>query len=115
MLIFFLILIIIIFLIFIILFNLIISKKINKNYEKIIPFECGFDAFSSFRVPFCLHFYLITVIFLLFDIEISLIIPIICKINLFFFEFYYFIILIFFTLLLGLLIEWKEGSLNWSI
>jgi len=40
------------------------------------PFECGFERFSSARVPFSLKFYLIVVIFLVFDLEIVILIPI---------------------------------------
>ena len=86
-------------------FNFIISKKAYKSIDKIAPFECGFDAFASYRVPFSLHFYLITAIFLLFDIEISLVLPIIGPISISYIEFYHNIILIFFILLVGLLIE----------
>jgi NADH-ubiquinone oxidoreductase chain 3 len=61
--------------VFLIFINSLISKKIIQEREKPSPFECGFDPKSSARLPFSLRFYLIAVIFLIFDVEITLIIP----------------------------------------
>nr|AML26099.1 NADH dehydrogenase subunit 3 [Staphylinidae sp. BMNH 1274257] len=94
----------------------IISKKTFMDREKNSPFECGFDPKNSARMPFSLHFFLIAVIFLIFDVEITLLIPFILIMkfsNLMF----YMLILIFFImiLLLGLYHEWNQGALNWSL
>nr|YP_009236671.1 NADH dehydrogenase subunit 3 [Acraea zetes]AMJ17140.1 NADH dehydrogenase subunit 3 [Acraea zetes] len=108
-------------LIFIIISNLLmlismfISKKSFLDREKCSPFECGFDPKSIARIPFSLHFFLITMIFLIFDVEIALIFPIIPTfklVNLI----YWFKISIFFLmiLLLGLYHEWNQNMLNWS-
>lgn len=92
-----------------------LSCKMGEDSEKGSPFECGFDPKGGARAPFSLRFFLLAVIFLVFDVEISIILPIplaiisgsmegviICG--------RLFVVI----LLLGLFHEWKEGSLDWS-
>nr|YP_011020991.1 NADH dehydrogenase subunit 3 [Gastrolina depressa]WQM20654.1 NADH dehydrogenase subunit 3 [Gastrolina depressa] len=91
-----------------------ISKKSFYNYEKSSPFECGFDPISSSRLPFSLHFFLIAIIFLIFDVEITLLLPLIKIINYSNIMNYSIIIIFFiFILLLGIYHEWNQGALNW--
>nr|AML26470.1 NADH dehydrogenase subunit 3 [Staphylinidae sp. BMNH 1274657] len=94
----------------------IISKKTFMDREKSSPFECGFDPKSSSRLPFSLQFFLIAVIFLIFDVEITLLIPFIMILKISSMKIY-FISLSFFLLilLLGLYHEWNQGALNWSL
>lgn len=96
-----------------ILINFFISKKIIKNREKSSPFECGFDYILSNRLPFSLQFYLIRLIFLIFDVEISIILPIVISFSYLKNFIYLNSFLILLVLLLGLFIEWKEGALKW--
>nr|QUO98731.1 NADH dehydrogenase subunit 3 [Pseudolimnophila brunneinota] len=92
-----------------------LSKKTIIDREKSSPFECGFDPNSSSRLPFSLRFFLITIIFLIFDVEIALILPMIMIMkvsNLMMWSItsIFFIII----LLLGLYHEWNQGALNWK-
>nr|YP_010998211.1 NADH dehydrogenase subunit 3 [Vibrissina turrita]WEG23104.1 NADH dehydrogenase subunit 3 [Compsilura concinnata]WPJ85699.1 NADH dehydrogenase subunit 3 [Vibrissina turrita] len=92
-----------------------LSKKSIIDREKMSPFECGFDPKSSSRMPFSLRFFLITIIFLIFDVEIALILPIILIIkfsNLLMWSMTS--ILFILILLIGLYHEWNQGMLNWS-
>nr|YP_009236710.1 NADH dehydrogenase subunit 3 [Telchinia bonasia]AMJ17179.1 NADH dehydrogenase subunit 3 [Telchinia bonasia] len=96
------------------LISMLISKKSFLDREKCSPFECGFTPKSIARIPFSLHFFLITMIFLIFDVEIALIFPIIPSfkmVNFFlWFKISFFFIII---LLLGLYHEWNQNMLNW--
>nr|YP_009699977.1 NADH dehydrogenase subunit 3 [Dermestes tessellatocollis]QEK77721.1 NADH dehydrogenase subunit 3 [Dermestes tessellatocollis]QIA46726.1 NADH dehydrogenase subunit 3 [Dermestes maculatus] len=93
----------------------IISKKTFMDREKMSPFECGFDPKTSSRLPFSLQFFLIAVIFLIFDVEITLLIPLIIvmkTIN----SLMFMTLTISFILILigGLFHEWKQGALEWT-
>nr|YP_010265750.1 NADH dehydrogenase subunit 3 [Stibochiona nicea]UIS00457.1 NADH dehydrogenase subunit 3 [Stibochiona nicea] len=97
------------------LISFILSKKSIMDREKCSPFECGFDPKSLARIPFSLHFFLITVIFLIFDVEIVLMLPMICTFNMVNFFIwckisFFFIIM----LLIGLYHEWNQNMLNWT-
>nr|WIL79841.1 NADH dehydrogenase subunit 3 [Omadius sp.] len=93
----------------------IITKKTFMDREKNSPFECGFDPKSSARMPFSLHFFLIAMIFLIFDVEITLIFPLIMIIKMTNLANYIIIsFFLLFILLLGLYHEWNQGALDWN-
>nr|AFQ62311.1 NADH dehydrogenase subunit 3 [Enicmus brevicornis] len=93
----------------------ILSKKSFTDREKSSPFECGFDPKNSARIPFSMQFFLIAMIFLIFDVEITLLLPMISALK-FSNLINYFLIVSFFILILliGLYHEWKQGALNWT-
>nr|YP_009740452.1 NADH dehydrogenase subunit 3 [Salina celebensis]QID03179.1 NADH dehydrogenase subunit 3 [Salina celebensis] len=101
--------------IILIIVNSLIAKKSTMDREKPSPFECGFDPKSTARVPFSLRFYLIALVFLIFDVEITLILPIPVlpilsnTLPLLILSCFFIIILI-----VGLFHEWNEGALNWD-
>nr|AYR05190.1 NADH dehydrogenase subunit 3 [Coleoptera sp. ACP-2013] len=101
---------------FLILMLNLISKKNIQDREKSSPFECGFDPKNSARLPFSLQFFLIAVIFIIFDVELTLILPFIFLMK-FSSMLKFNIILSFFLaiLIFGILHEWKQGALNWKI
>nr|AAF77270.1 NADH dehydrogenase subunit 3 [Drosophila mauritiana]AAF77375.1 NADH dehydrogenase subunit 3 [Drosophila simulans]AAF77387.1 NADH dehydrogenase subunit 3 [Drosophila simulans]AAF77400.1 NADH dehydrogenase subunit 3 [Drosophila simulans]AAF77412.1 NADH dehydrogenase subunit 3 [Drosophila simulans] len=93
----------------------ILSKKALIDREKSSPFECGFDPKSSSRLPFSLRFFLITIIFLIFDVEIALILPMIIIMKYSNIMIWTITSIIFILILLiGLYHEWNQGMLNWS-
>nr|QWV61772.1 NADH dehydrogenase subunit 3 [Agonoscena pistaciae] len=90
-----------------------IHKK--KDRESLSPFECGFDPLSSSRLSFSIHFFIICLMFLIFDIEIVMILPAPLTANLIFTKkWMYTSLLIFMMLIMSIWIEWKEGSMNWK-
>nr|QGT77289.1 NADH dehydrogenase subunit 3 [Potamiscus motuoensis] len=92
-----------------------LAKKTTMDREKNSPYECGFDPKGSSRLPFSLRFFLIAVIFLIFDVEITLLLPtasIIFLSNIF--SWLMTIIFFLIMLLLGLYYEWLQGALEWS-
>nr|WKK30229.1 NADH dehydrogenase subunit 3 [Symmorphus murarius] len=95
--------------------NKTLSFKSTKDREKPSPFECGFNPITNARLPFSNQFFMISIIFLIFDIEIILLMPMIPAQIMNKNHFYWMntIFFIFITLLLGLLYEWNEQSLTW--
>lgn len=93
-----------------ILFCLIFYKEII-GLEISSPYECGFDPYSGTRITFSYRFYLVAILFIIFDVEISLILP--CPFlgsrNIGLFIFICFIGI----LILGLIYEYYCGSLDW--
>nr|YP_010536704.1 NADH dehydrogenase subunit 3 [Trochus sacellum]UYC29876.1 NADH dehydrogenase subunit 3 [Trochus sacellum] len=91
-----------------------LAKRATIDREKSSPFECGFDPMGSARLPFSLRFFLLAVIFLIFDVEIVLLFPPVIKMSSSMDTFLFFSLISFlFILTLGLFHEWNEGSLDW--
>nr|QYC94850.1 NADH dehydrogenase subunit 3 [Amblyseius swirskii] len=89
-----------------------LSPKTNKNKEKMNSFECGFNPISTPRNPFSIQFFKVLLIFLIFDMEIIVILPapLFHHYNLMKIMMFLFIMIV---ILSGLLYEIKEGSLQW--
>ena len=99
--------------IFIFGFCYVITLK-NPYREKNLGYECGFDPFSNARETFHIKFYLISILFIIFDVEIIFFLPwAICFKQLLIFG-YIIIFLFSILLLIGFLYEWKKGSLDWD-
>nr|AKJ76820.1 NADH dehydrogenase subunit 3 [Cophosaurus texanus] len=83
--------------------------------EKLSPYECGFDPLGSARLPFSLRFFLVAILFLLFDLEIALLLPLPWATNLNNpTETMMLTTTILFLLTLGLIYEWLQGGLEWA-
>nr|YP_009175940.1 NADH dehydrogenase subunit 3 [Hippocampus abdominalis]ALI16057.1 NADH dehydrogenase subunit 3 [Hippocampus abdominalis] len=89
--------------------------QMNPDVEKLSPYECGFDPLGSARLPFSLRFFLIAILFLLFDLEIALLLPLpwgmqlASPVNTFMWA-----SSVITLLTLGLIYEWTQGGLEWA-
>nr|YP_009113407.1 NADH dehydrogenase subunit 3 [Chitra indica]AFC36243.1 NADH dehydrogenase subunit 3 [Chitra indica] len=87
----------------------------KPNNEKLSPYECGFDPLKTFRLPFSIRFFLVAILFLLFDLEIALLLPLPWAIQLttpMHTLTWTFTILLLLTL--GFIYEWTQGGLEWA-
>nr|YP_010488012.1 NADH dehydrogenase subunit 3 [Parupeneus heptacantha]UNZ12685.1 NADH dehydrogenase subunit 3 [Parupeneus heptacantha] len=87
----------------------------NPDPEKLSPYECGFDPVGSARLPFSMRFFLVAILFLLFDLEIALLLPLpwgdqLSDPLLTFIWAAAVLVL----LTLGLIYEWLQGGLEWA-
>nr|AKI32594.1 NADH dehydrogenase subunit 3 [Lates calcarifer]WCO09284.1 NADH dehydrogenase subunit 3 [Lates calcarifer] len=89
--------------------------QMNPDHEKLSPYECGFDPLGTARLPFSLRFFLVAILFLLFDLEIALLLPLPwgdqLESPLLTFLWASAILLL---LTLGLIYEWMQGGLEWA-
>jgi len=86
----------------------------SSDFEKISSYECGFSPFNDARSTFEVKFYLISILFIIFDLEIIFLFPWIIGFPLNG-KFSIFTMMIFvFILTLGFIYEWKKGVLDWS-
>nr|YP_009355514.1 NADH dehydrogenase subunit 3 [Uranoscopus japonicus]BAX03819.1 NADH dehydrogenase subunit 3 [Uranoscopus japonicus]BBU26118.1 NADH dehydrogenase subunit 3 [Uranoscopus japonicus] len=89
--------------------------QMSPDQEKLSPYECGFDPFNSARLPFSLRFFLVAILFLLFDLEIALLLPLPWA-NQFSPPILTFMwaTIILALLTIGLAYEWLQGGLEWA-
>ena len=85
----------------------------RPDSEKLSPYECGFEAFEDARMKFDVRYYLIAILFILFDLEIAFLFPwaiVLQEIG----PFGFFAMLVFLAILVvGFVYEWKKGALEW--
>ena len=82
--------------------------------EKVSPYECGFDAFGDARGQFDVRFYLVAILFIIFDLEVSFLFPwavALGKIGLLGF---WSMVVFLGILTVGFVYEWKKGALEWE-
>jgi NADH-quinone oxidoreductase subunit A len=86
----------------------------NPNPRKLSPYECGFDAFSDSRSKFDVHFYLVAILFIIFDLEIAFLFPWAITLHDIGMFGFWSMILFLGTLTVGFIYEWKKGALEWK-
>lgn len=86
----------------------------NPNPAKLTPYECGFNAFETARIKFDVRYYLVAILFIIFDLEIVYLFPWGVSLDKIgdagFYAMGFFLIL----LLIGFIYEWKKGALEWE-
>ena len=86
----------------------------RPDTEKLSPYECGFEAFEDARMQFDVRYYLVAILFILFDLEIAFLFPwavSLQEIGLFGFL----SMMVFLSILvLGFIYEWMKGALDWE-
>nr|AFB19726.1 NADH dehydrogenase subunit 3 [Leonardina woodi] len=89
--------------------------QMTPDPEKLSPYECGFDPLGSARLPFSIRFFLVAILFLLFDLEIALLLPLpwATQLQSPMATLIWTSILIL-LLTLGLVYEWIQGGLEWA-
>ena len=93
--------------------NFALSPK-NPDPEKLSAYECGFSAFNESRIQFDVRFYLVAILFIIFDLEIAFLFPwaiSLGKIGIFGFTS---MMIFLFILTIGFIYEWKKGALDWE-
>nr|NP_203708.1 NADH dehydrogenase subunit 3 [Osteoglossum bicirrhosum]BAB64384.1 NADH dehydrogenase subunits 3 [Osteoglossum bicirrhosum] len=89
--------------------------QMSPDTEKLSPYECGFDPLGSARLPFSLRFFLVAILFLLFDLEIALLLPLPWGDQLTSpTQTLTWASIILVLLTLGLIYEWIQGGLEWA-
>nr|YP_010892977.1 NADH dehydrogenase subunit 3 [Trachipterus ishikawae]WJQ22812.1 NADH dehydrogenase subunit 3 [Trachipterus ishikawae] len=89
--------------------------QLSPDHEKLSPYECGFDPLGSARLPFSLRFFLVAILFLLFDLEIALLLPLPWGNHLSSpQETFIWATSVLILLTLGLAYEWSQGGLEWA-
>ena len=93
--------------------NFAFSPK-NPDPEKLSAYECGFEPFSDSRMEFDIRFYLVAILFIIFDLEIAFLFPWAITLgNIGLFGFLS-MMLFLFILTIGFIYEWKKGALDWE-
>jgi NADH-quinone oxidoreductase subunit A len=86
----------------------------RKDAAKLAPYECGFEAFEDARMKFDVRYYLIAILFILFDLEIAFLFPwaiVLQEIG----RFGFMAMMVFLGILVvGFVYEWKKGALEWE-
>ena len=93
--------------------NFLFSPK-NPDPEKLSAYECGFEPFNDSRMEFDIRFYLVAILFIIFDLEIAFLFP--WAVSLGKIGFFGFISMMIFLVILtvGFIYEWKKGALDWE-
>ena len=93
--------------------NFLFSPK-NPDSEKLSAYECGFEAFGDSRMEFDVRFYLVAILFIIFDLEIAFLFPWAISLGNIGDLGFWSMMIFLFILTVGFVYEWKKGALDWD-
>ena len=93
--------------------NFMFSPK-KPDPEKLSAYECGFEAFSDSRMEFDVRFYLVAILFIIFDLEIEFLFPWAISLGNIGLLGFSSMMIFLFILTIGFIYEWKKGALDWE-
>ena len=93
--------------------NFILSPR-NPDPEKLSAYECGFEPFNDSRMEFDIRFYLVAILFIIFDLEIAFLFPWAISLGNIGFVGFISMMIFLFILTIGFIYEWKKGALDWQ-
>ena len=96
-----------------ILLNFVLSPK-NPDPEKLSAYECGFEPFSDSRMEFDVRFYLVAILFIIFDLEIAFLFPWAISLGNIGIVGFFSMMVFLAILTIGFIYEWKKGALEWE-
>jgi len=96
-----------------IILNFLFSPK-KPDPEKLSAYECGFEAFSDSRMEFDVRFYLVAILFIIFDLEIAFLFPWAVSLGTIGALGFWSMMIFLFILTIGFIYEWKKGALDWD-
>ena len=96
-----------------ILINFVFSPK-NPDPEKLSAYECGFEAFNDSRMEFDVRFYLVAILFIIFDLEIAFLFPWAISLGSLGALGFWSMMIFLGILTIGFIYEWKKGALEWE-
>jgi NADH-quinone oxidoreductase subunit A len=96
-----------------IILNFLLSPK-KPDPEKLSAYECGFEAFSDSRMEFDVRFYLVAILFIIFDLEIAFLFPWAVTLNNTGLFGFWSMMVFLLVLTVGFIYEWKKGALDWE-
>jgi NADH-quinone oxidoreductase subunit A len=86
----------------------------RPDAAKLSPYECGFEAFEDARMKFDVRYYLVAILFILFDLEIAFLVPWAVVLPEIGFEGFVAMMIFLLILVVGFAYEWKKGALEWE-
>ena len=86
----------------------------NPNSEKLSPFECGFAPFDDARGQFDVRFYLVAILFIIFDLEVAFLFPWAASLGEIGIFGFWSMMLVLGVLTVGFIYEWRKGALEWE-